>query len=186
MEDLQIIALYENRKEEAVRETDRKYGRLLYAQAGNILPDRRDREEAVSDTYVRVWNAIPPEKPLCFKAWLLKLARRLCIDRFRALNSEKRRSTEYALSLEELGDCISGSEDLMDALREKELRHAIDRFLRQLPQRERTVFLCRYFFADPIKTIASQYDLKEANVKTLLYRTRQSLKQYLQQEGLIL
>ena len=74
----------------------------------------------------------------------------------------------------------------MDALREKELRQAISSFLRQLPQRERTVFLCRYFFSDPIKAIASQHGLKEAHVKTLLYRTRQSLKQYLQQEGLIL
>ena len=185
MEDLQIIALYENRKEEAVRETDRKYGRLLYAQAGNTLPDRRDREEAVSDTYVRVWNAIPPEKPVCFKAWLLKLARRLCIDRFRALNSEKRRGSEYALSLEELGDIVSGSDDPMDALPQKELLQAIECFLQQLPQRERQVFLCRYFFSDPIKRIAAGCDLKPAHVKTLLYRTRQSLKQYLQQEGLI-
>lgn len=186
MEDAQIIVLYEKRKEEAVRETDRKYGRLLYAQAGNILSDPRDREEAVSDTYVRTWNTIPPQKPLCFKAWLLKLVRRLSIDRFRSLKSEKRRSSEYALSLEELSDCVCGTEDPADALREKELRLAIDRFLRQLPELQRNVFLCRYFFSDSIRDIASAFRLKEANVKTMLYRSRQGLRNYLQQEGLML
>lgn len=186
MDDARIISLYEKRDEEAVQQTDLKYGRLLYAQASNILPDLRDREEAVSDTYVRTWNRIPPEKPLCFRAWLLKLSRHLCIDRFRTLKSEKRRGSEYALSLEELGDCVSGVEDPMDILQAQELQLALHAFLRQLPERERTIFLCRYFFADPLARIASQHKLKEAHVKTLLYRTRQRLKKYLQQEGFIL
>lgn len=186
MDDVHIITLYEKRDEEAVRQTDLKYGRLLHSQATNILPDLRDREEAVSDTYVRAWNRIPPEKPLCFRAWLMKLCRNLCIDRFRALNSEKRRTSEYALSLEELGDCVSGKEDPLDAVQQQELQAAIHRFLRQLPEREQTIFLCRYFFADSLRFIASQHKLKETHVKTLLYRTRQSLKKYLQQEGFIL
>lgn len=186
MDDARIISLYEKRDEEAVRQTDLKYGRLLHAQAANILPDSRDQEEAVSDTYVRTWNSIPPDKPLCFRAWLMKLSRHLCIDRFRAMKSEKRRGSEYALSLEELGDCVSGEENPMDLLQEQELQSALHAFLRQLPERERTVFLCRYFFSDSLSRIASQHKLKESHVKTLLYRTRQSLKNYLQQEGFIL
>ena len=186
MDDARIISLYEKRDEEAVRQTDLKYGRLLHSQATNILPDLRDREEAVSDTYVRAWNSIPPAKPLCFRAWLMKLSRHLCIDRFRTLRSEKRRGSEYALSLEELGDCVSGTEDPSDILQQQELQEAIHAFLRCLPERERTVFLCRYFFADSLRHIASQHKLKEAHVKTLLYRTRQRLKNYLQQEGFIL
>lgn len=186
MDDPQIIALYERRAEAAIKETDRKYGSLLYSQARNILFDRRDSEEAVSETYLKIWNTIPPEKPLHFKAWLFKLARHICIDRYRAINSKKRRAGEYALSLEELSDCVSGEQDVESQLAQQELCAAIDGFLRQLPRQQRGIFLQRYFFADPVKRIASDHRLKEANVKTMLYRTRQGLKHYLQQEGFVL
>ena len=183
MEDNEIIELFWRRDENAIRQTQNKYARFLIHIASGILQDRQDMEEAENDTYLRVWNAIPPDRPSYFPAYLAKIMRRICIDIFRKKSAEKRGQNEYASSLDELEECVSGGSDPVDEAQAHALSAAIDRFLDSLSQRDRYLFLHRYFYAESIWEIASKTHLTENNIRVILYRTRQSLKVFLSQEG---
>lgn len=186
MEDSQIIALYEDRQERAIEETAKKYGKGLQRFAVNILEDLQDSEESVNDTYLRAWNAIPPTLPRSLQAYLYKLLRHIAIDRFRSRKSGKRLTTEYAASLDELSECVAGRETPEDLLNAKELAGAVENFLRSLPEEQRNIFLCRYFYCDSIARIASNFSCTQSKIKSTLHRTRCGLKNYLQQEGFFL
>ena len=73
MDDLQIIELYFARDEKAIKETDIRYGKLCFNLANNILSNNQDSEECVNDTYLNVWNAIPPTRPNHFMASICKI-----------------------------------------------------------------------------------------------------------------
>ena len=136
LEDRQIIELYWQKNADAISETASKYGAYCFTIAENILHNTEDSEECVNDTWLHAWNAIPPQKPNILRLFLAKITRNLSFDRFNARNAEKRGGGEIALVLEELGECFGGGADTEAAYEAKELREAIQRFVRALPERE--------------------------------------------------
>lgn len=186
MDDRRIIELYFSRSEIAIVETERKYGRYLSKIAYNILFDAEDSEECVNDTYMKAWNSIPPKKPNVLSTYLGKITRRLAIDVFRRKHSEKRGKSEYALSLSELDECIPDNSLPEKEFEEKALAESISRFLESLGKENRDIFVCRYFYADSIKEIASFLGASEAKIKSSLFRSRKALKEHLEKEGFYL
>lgn len=183
MDDKAILDLYFARDEQAITETDRKYGSYCYRVANQILCSHEDSEETVSDTYYHTWNTIPPQRPNYLKLFLAKITRNLAFTRWRKLSAAKRGGGETELVLEELSGCIPGKERIDDELNAKELGKAIQSFLSTLPERDQDIFLQRYFFVDDTDTIAKRYGIKRTNVNVILSRTRFKLKIYLTQEG---
>lgn len=183
MEDEQILDLYFARDERAVAETDRKYGGYCFSLANTILHDDQDAEETVSDTYLKVWNVIPPERPGVFKMFLAKITRNLAFSRWRSYTAEKRGGGEMALVLEELEECIAAPGGVEDRVNARELARAIRTFLDTLSAREQDIFLRRYFFVEESSVIAERYGMKTATVLRTLSRIRMKLKKHLTQEG---
>ena len=186
MEDSRIIDLFFQRSGDAVAALSGKYANYCYTIAYNILSSAEDAEECVNDTYLGVWNAIPPHRPLRLSAFVGKITRRLAFNRRRALQTEKRGGGALPLILEELEECTAGGEDTYGAVEDAELERSINRFLHALPERDCNVFLRRYWYAEPLQDITKRYGLKENTVKTILYRTRQKLKAHLEKEGILL
>ena len=183
MEDQKIIDLFFARDEQALQECQRNYGGYCHAVARSVLGNDGDAEEAVSDAMMAAWNSIPPQRPRQLKAYLARLARNAAVSAWRARTAGKRGGGQMLVALEELGDCVSGDGDVSSALDKKELGRAISAFLQTQNQRDRSVFLRRYFYLEDTGAIARRFGLREANVLQILSRTRKKLKQYLIQEG---
>ena len=183
MLDQEIIALYFARNERAIEETGKKYGAYCYTVAHRILSAHEDAEECVNDTYFRVWNAIPPERPNVFRLFLAKITRNLAINRYDMLHTQKRGSGEVAVVLDELEECIAGQGSPEQEVIAGELGESIDRFVRDLPERDGNIFIRRYFFTEPVEEIAKRYGLSPGNVSVILHRTRGKLQKYLAKEG---
>ena len=186
MDDSEIIDLYWSRNEQALEETDRKYGGYCWTIAHNVLRNREDTEECVSDAYMKAWNAMPPHRPRILSAFLGKITRNLSLDRYKASRTGKRGGGRVVVALEELEDCLPGGSSVEQALSDAELARTIDRFLRGLPEKEYCVFLRRYWYMDSLLEIARRYHMAEGTVKSMLHRTRQKLRVYLEQEGVSL
>ena len=183
MDDSKIIELYQNRDQSAITKTAQKYGRYLTKISYNILSDLSDAEECVNDTYLRTWNSIPPQKPNVLSAFLARITRYVSLDLLRKKYAGIRGNGEYALSLDELSEVVSGSDGGDDLAIQRELIGAIDSFLHSLSVTACDIFVMRYFYADSIKEIARFYGYSEAKIKTSLFRTRQSLAEFLKKEG---
>ena len=183
MGDDEIVALYWQRDEAAIQETRQKYGRYLNKIAYNVLADLGDCEEVVNDTCLKVWNSIPPHRPAVLGTFLGKIARQLSIDRYRTRNREKRRGSEYSISLSELEDCVDGGDTTQQAADAHLLAEAVSSYLKTLPEPSRHAFVGRYYYMDALKEVAAYCGMSEAKAKSLLYRARQGLKAYLKQEG---
>ena len=145
MEDERIVALYWERSEDAIRQTQSKYDNYCMGIAGRILSNHEDARECGNDTYLAAWDAIPPQRPAVLSTFLGKLTRRISIDRWRALTADKRGGSAVTVALEELEACIPGGTDPVKEVEAKELARAISGFLRTLPYIQRKVFLMRYF-----------------------------------------
>ena len=180
MEDKKIIALLWQRAESALDALAEKFGRGLLALARNILPDLRDAEEAVSDTYLAVWNAIPPAKPDPLTPYVYRVGRNTALNRLRRDTAQRR--SGYEVSLEELSGSLAGPslEAQVDA---RALGRAIDAFLDTQSQSTRIIFLRRYWFGDSVKDVAKMLGMKDSAVSVRLLRTREKLKDYLTEEG---
>lgn len=185
MEDHQIINLYFARSEQAIQETDAKYGGYCYSIAYNILTNQEDAEESVSDTYMAAWNAMPPRHPNVLSAFLGKITRNISLDRWRKCRALKRGGGEVALALEELRECVSGEASAEDRLIRREILACINRFLDSLKETERSVFLCRYWYLDSTEEIAEKSGFSVSKVKSMLLRIRKRLYAQLEQEGLL-
>ena len=185
MDDKQIVALYWERSETAIAETEKKYGRYCHYIAYQILANDEDAKEVVNDTYLKAWNSMPTHRPSVLSTYLGKIARQLSIDVFRKKNSAKRYASEYAVSLDELGDSFSDGSTPERAFDAKLLDEAINRFLRTLSDDARNTFIGRYYFFDSISEVARYCGMTESGVKSLLYRTRQNLKAHLEKEGFV-
>ena len=183
MEDQQIIELYWARSEQAIRESETKYGAFCLSIARNILAQEQDAEECVNDTWLAAWNAMPPHRPARLSTFLGKLTRNLSFNRYKARRADKRGSGQLPLVLDELGECVSGREDVEETVDRKELIRALDDFLTALPRRSRDLFVRRYWYADPIAAIARRYGRTEGSVAMDLSRTRRKLKAYLTERG---
>lgn len=183
MEDSQLIELFWQKNQDAITETARQYGAYCFAVAEHILHNPEDSEECVNDTWLRAWNAIPPQRPEVLRLFLAKITRNLAFNRFQARNAEKRGGGEIALVLDELGECLGGGADAAAEYEARELAQCIRRFVGTLPDRERNVLVRRYFFAEPAAEIARRYGLTENHVMVMLSRTRKKLRAYLLKEG---
>ena len=183
MDDKSIVDLYFSRDQEAITQTDKKYGHYCYRIAYNILTNNEDAEESVSDTYVAAWRAIPPRRPSVLSTFLGKITRHIAIDRWRERNASKRGGGEVPLALEELQDCVAGMQNVEMDYERKEIIKAYVRFLDALPVTERRVFLCRYWYVDSVEAIADKFGFSQSKVKTMLHRTRSKLRKQLAEEG---
>ena len=189
MEDQQIIELYFKRDEQAIAESQAKYGDYCTRIALNILDNLQDAEDCVSDTYLRAWEAIPPTKPAKLGAYLGKITRNLSLDYFKARKSAKRGNSLFQVSLDEINECVpagstgygSGFDDETEARRVGE---CINRFLRKQSHEVRDVFICRYFYSDSIGEITRRFGLSESKVTSMLLRTRIKLRRFLESEGI--
>lgn len=184
MEDAAIIELYWERSEAAIEETAEKYGNYCAKIAVNILENREDADECVNDTYMKVWNAIPPQRPAAFPAFLGRITRNLALDRFRAQNAGKRGGGGTALLLSELEECVPDRGNVEAACEEGAIAKAIESFLGGLDPEHRILFMRRYWYADSISAIAAQFWMSESKVKSILFRTRHKLKVYLERKGI--
>lgn len=179
MEDNIIIELYFQRSETAIRESEKKYGAYCGTIANNILHSQQDSEECVNDTWIRAWNAIPPEKPARLSVFLGKITRNLAIDRWRKLKREKSGSGQITLCLDELAECVGTQETLGDKL---DLKEALDSFLSMLKPQTKRIFMLRYWHMCPISDVARLCGISEGAVKMSLRRTRKLLREYLEKE----
>lgn len=186
MQDESIVALYWQRDEAAIRETEQKYGAYLTKIAYNILADVEDSQESVNDTYLKAWNSMPPHWPSVLSAWLGKITRQVSIDIFRKRSSEKRKTSMYAVSLSELAECVSGGDTTGEDVDLHLLAEAINTYLRTVSPEARNIFINRYYFMDSLREIADYFGMSESKIKSLLYRTRLGLRSYLEKEGFVL
>lgn len=186
MQDDEIVELYWQRDETAVSETKNKYESYLTKIAYNILSDTEDSKESVNSTYYAAWNSMPPHRPNVLSTYLGKLTRRISVDIFRKRTCDKRQASEYSVSLSELEECISSDETPEQSYDAKVLAEVINRFLRTLSDDARNTFIGRYYFLDPLREVAEYCGMSESKAKSLLFRTRLSLKQYLEKEGFVI
>ena len=183
MEDHQIVDLYWARSESAISETERKYGRMLNSISFSLLSSAEDAEECVNDTYVAAWQSMPEERPVYLGAFLSRIVRRISISRFRSERSLKRGGA--ASLIEELSECIPSGSTVESEYENGRLAETLNRFLAGLDERKRVIFVRRYFYSQPIEQIASECGMKSGSVKSILSRTRQSLKELLEEEELL-
>lgn len=181
MEDEKIITLYWERDENAIRETDIKYGKYCYTIAHNILHSHEDSEECVNDTWNGAWNAIPPAKPTKLKSFLARITRNIAIDRYRYENAQKR-SAEIEIAIDEYWECIPNQDASIDD--EVVIKRAINGFLSSLDKNTRIIFMRRYWYSMSVKDIADSMHLSESHVSVILHRTRSKFKMYLTKEGI--
>ncbi len=186
MEDNQIIDLYFSRSEDAIAHTDQKYGSYCRTIAHNIVHDDLDTEECVNDTYWKVWNIIPPRRPSKFSAFLGRITRNLALDRYRYFSAEKRGAGEMPLALDELTCCVPSVGFEEELLNRNELTAALNRFLSSLSRQQRMIFMRRYWYLSSIREIADDYKLTESKVKMSLLRSRNKLRDCLEEEGIVL
>lgn len=184
MEDVQIVDLYWARNENAIAESDRKYGRMLRSVSFSLLSNREDAEECVNDTYLDAWGAMPTERPTFLGAFLSRITRRISIDRYRREHRQKRGGVNTLE--EELTECVPDrGEDLFRQYESGRLQKSLDRFLAGLPQEKRVLFVRRYFFSQSVSELAERMGMSESNVKTTLYRIREALRRQLEEEDLL-
>ena len=184
MDDKQIVALYFDRNEQAITETQTKYGKYCYAIAIGVLSIHEDAEESVNDTWIDAWNSMPPHKPSILSTFLGKITRRIAIDKWRYRTADKRGGGEVPMVLDELEGCIAHDSDVEKVVERKHLEEVINRFVHKLPEKDQKIFLCRYFYMDSIETICTQFGFSESKVKSILHRTREKLRRVLIEEEL--
>ena len=182
MDDSKIIELFFERSEQAIVELSKKYGNTCYKIAVNILKNDSDAEECVNDTYLGVWNTIPPQKPKPLLTYICRIARNISIKRYHQ-NTAKKRNSYYDVALDELEACLPSSIMVQDEASAKELTSLIDDFLGGLDKTNRIMFVRRYWFSDSISDIATRFNLSKHAVTVRLSRTRERLRQYLIKKG---
>ncbi len=181
MEDHQIVTLFYHRAEKAIDETAKKYGPLCRRIAQNILENEQDADELVNDTYLRLWNTIPPEQPKSLKAYAATVCKHLALDRYERDHAQKRGGGQLPMALEELAECIPDTAS--DVTEHLALRDALHSFLDALPPFSRVLFVRRYWYLTPLDALAAEVGMREGALAMLMLRIRKKLKQYLQKEG---
>lgn len=147
--------------------------------------DEEDSKECVSDTYYAVWNKIPPEKPRVLSAFLARIIRNISLNKWRNKRAQKRGFGETEIAFEEIEECVPARNDFVSQIEARELGAMITDFLRKLPEKERRIFVCRYWYLDSVSDISERFGYKESKVKTVLFRTRKKLLSYLEKEGVL-
>lgn len=185
MKDENIIQLFFERKEVAISETSKKYSSYCFKIANSILHSREDSEECLNDAWVKIWDLIPPTRPIHFKLFLAKIVRNLSLNKYKSRHTQKRGNGEIELVLDELEECLAGQSDVEGCYIVNELHTTINEFVSALPEKEGNVFIRRYFYSDSIKEISKRYHISDNNIRVMLYRTRDKLRLRLEKEGYI-
>ncbi len=185
MKDNSIILLYHGRDETALDASREKYGRYCHKIAINVLGSHEDAEECVSDTFLAAWGLMPPEKPNSLRAFFGKITRNIALTRYHKNVSKKRGGGEVALVLDELAECVASDTSVEDEVMAGELKRQIHIFLKTLSERDRHMFIERYFYTDSVKEIAARHETKEDYVRVVLSRVRNKLKTYLEENNLL-
>ena len=183
MEDSRIIELFWERAEDAISETDRKYGKYCYAIAYNILHSDPDSEECVNDTYLRAWETMPPQKPNALSAYLGRITRNLALNRL-SYKAREKRAEGYVAVLDEVSEMLPDANTMPEGADDVALREAINSFLRSLDANTRIVFVRRYWYDSAISEIAADYSIPVGTVKSTLSRTRKRFRDHLEKEGI--
>lgn len=183
MEDQEIIKLYWDRDEQALRSTAEKYGTYCVSIALNILENKEDADECVNDAYWHTWETIPPHKPQILSTFLGKITRNLAINRRKRNTACKRGGGQFPVIWDELAECVSDTNSPDQEIDRQELLRALNSFLRELPPEKRNIFLCRYWYFDSVTEIANRFQMKENNVSVILSRLRLKLRCYLKKGG---
>jgi RNA polymerase sigma-70 factor (ECF subfamily) len=186
MDDEMILDLYWARSESAISETAKKYGSYCIRIAANILRNNEDAEECVNDTYHKAWDAIPPQRPSNFRAFLGRITRNLSLNRYKEQKTQKRGGDNIALIYSELEECIPSNSSVETEYESGIIVEAINSFLLTLDKDSRIIFVRRYWHAEPIQAIAACFRMSDSKVKSMLFRTRKKLRAYLENEGVIL
>ncbi|MBO4798696.1 MAG: sigma-70 family RNA polymerase sigma factor [Candidatus Methanomethylophilaceae archaeon] len=181
MNDESIIALFNERSEQAITSLSERFGTSLLAVAENLLGNKEDAEECVQDTFLAVWNRIPPEQPTSLSAYVFRILRNIAIKRYHEKNAKKRNAV-YDIALEELEDSIPASPSAEEEADEKALSEAIDRFLSGLKPEDRVLFIRRYWFSESISDLAHRLQIRDHAVSVRLSRIRRKLRAYLEKE----
>ncbi|MFT3952118.1 MAG: sigma-70 family RNA polymerase sigma factor [Oscillospiraceae bacterium] len=184
MEDTEILALFERRAQEAIVHTKEKYGDVCRGLAFSVLRSHEDTEECENEALLILWNSIPPAKPDRLKAYLLKIIRNCALTRYRKSRAKKR-GGDAELRLAELEECIPSGGGVEQETDARALTEALNRFLETQPERERMVFVRRYFYCEPVAEVAERFGLTESNAKVILLRVRRKLNDYLAKEGIL-
>ena len=182
IDDIRIIELYFERNEQAIKETDIKYGKLCHKLSYNVLNNRQDSEECVNTTYLEVWNRIPPTRPAKFKAYISRIVRSTSVDRVRHLTAKKR-SADMVMALDELTEILP-DERHAPGRNDEEIGKLLSIFLRKQKEEVQRVFVLKYFYFESNRAIAEKYGFTERKVTNMLARTRNKLKKYLIEEGI--
>ncbi len=183
MEDEAIVSLYWERSEQAINETEQKYGGFCYSIAYNLLRNTEDASESVNDTYLEAWNSMPPHKPNSLAAFLGRITRRLSVDRWRSNHAEKRGGGAYPVLLDELSECIPSTASVERQVELKELAETVNCFLRELSSEKQQVFLRRYWYGDSMEELAKTFGFSVSKIKSMLFHIREHLREHLKKEG---
>ena len=181
MEDAKIIELFFSRSEEAITETASKYGKLCFSISGNILGNNEDSEECVNDTYLALWNCIPPQKPSNLMAFISKIVRNLSLKKL-YYNLAKKRDSSVTHSLSELEEILP-DKAISNKFSDDEIGRILSNFLKNEKADSRNVFIRKYWYFDSVEDISKRYKFSESKVKSMLFHTRNRLKKYLIKEG---
>jgi RNA polymerase sigma-70 factor (ECF subfamily) len=184
LSDEDIIELYWRRSERAISETDTKYGKYLFTIAYNIVHDRLDSEECLNDTYIGTWNSIPPHRPNVFQVFLSRITRNIAIDKYREKTADKRVNSELTVSLEELNDCVCIDPSIEEQMLVSEISKVLNDFLASLSEREKFIFVCRYYYSDSVINIAKMLQVTERTVFRNLAKSREKLRKELINAGI--
>ncbi len=185
MEDSKIIALFYARSEQAIAELSQKYGAVCSKVADNILNSKQDAEECVNDAYLGAWDTIPPQNPNPLLTYVCRIVRNLAIKKYHA-NTAKKRNSHYDVALDELENCFSTAESVEAALDVQELTAYLNVFLEKLDVEKRVLFVRRYWYGDSVEDLAKRFSISKHNVTVRLSRTREKLKTYLAERGVVL
>ena len=182
MDDREIVALYFKRSETAITETDKKYGKYCHYIAKNILNNNEDAEEVVNDTYLKTWNTVPPREPIPLKPYVGMISRQLSLNEVNKRQMKKRKKRVIE-AIDELSECIPAEVNSIDLVDDIALQETLSEFLTSISSVPQKMFVRRYWYMATIDEIAKSFDVPKNTVKVTLLRVRESLRQWLIEEG---
>lgn len=182
MEDYKIVDLYWQRSEDAISETRIKYEKMLSGISFSLVRSVEDAEECVNDTYIQAWNRMPNDRPIYLGAYLSKIIRAISISRFRSKHRQKRGGFEEIC--DELDECIPDRSSIEEQYENGRLTDTLNRFLSELSEERRVIFIRRYFYSDDIEMIAKRMGASKSKIKTELFRMREQLREILREEDI--
>lgn len=185
-DDVQIVNLIFERQESGLIRMEEKYKNYCYSIANRILYDNEDAEECVNDAWLKTWNSIPPNRPGNLAGYLAKIVRNLALNCYEKKNAKKRGGGQVEMSLDELSECVAGTDRVEDNIEKRELVSVISEFLKNRDEKKRVIFIQRYFYMEELPNIAERMNMKESSVRSILSRMRKDLRKYLEEEGIAL